>query len=119
MSAVQKSSLDALARELLAAASASSSGRAARNRLRRSRARTPPDRDRTGGRQALAEHENPGEATVHVLHGRVRLVAGAQSWEGRKGDLLIVPLAAHSLEADENSAVLLTVAKTGDSSDHN
>ena len=48
-----------------------------------------------------------------MLHGRVRLVAGTQSWAGRKGDLLIVPLASHSLEADENSAVLLTVAKTG------
>jgi quercetin dioxygenase-like cupin family protein len=63
--------------------------------------------------QALAEHENPGEATVHVLHGRVRLVCGPDSWEGRKGDLLIVPPAPHSLEAAENSAVLLTVAKTG------
>ena len=52
-------------------------------------------------------------ADVGVLHGRVRLVAGAQSWEGRKGDLLIVPLASHSLEAAEDSAVLLTVAKTG------
>jgi quercetin dioxygenase-like cupin family protein len=41
------------------------------------------------------------------------LVAGAQSWEGRKGDLLIVPLASHSLEAAEDSTVLLTVAKTG------
>ena len=30
----------------------------------------------------LAEHENPGEATVHVLRGRVRLSAGEQSWEG-------------------------------------
>ena len=33
--------------------------------------------------QALAEHENPGEATVHVLRGRVRLVAGTDSWDGR------------------------------------
>src|ERR1039458_2351431 len=39
----------------------------------------------------LAEHENPGEATVHVLHGRVRLSAGDLSWEGRSGDLLVVP----------------------------
>lgn len=30
----------------------------------------------------LAEHENPGEATVHVLRGRVRLSAGEQSWDG-------------------------------------
>jgi quercetin dioxygenase-like cupin family protein len=59
----------------------------------------------------LAEHENPGEATVHVLHGRVRLTAGELSWEGRQGDLIIVPDSRHSLEALEDSAVLLTVAK--------
>jgi quercetin dioxygenase-like cupin family protein len=59
----------------------------------------------------LGEHENPGEATVQVLQGRVRLVAGAQSWEARTGDLLIVPDARHSLEALEDSALLLTVAK--------
>ena len=39
----------------------------------------------------LSEHENPGEATVQVLGGRVRLVADATEWEGRDGDLLIVP----------------------------
>lgn len=59
----------------------------------------------------LAEHENPGEATVYVLRGRVRLSAGELSWEGRSGDLLVVPDARHSLEALEASAVLLTVAK--------
>lgn len=59
----------------------------------------------------LAEHENPGEATVQVLHGRVRLVAGPQQWEARTGDLLIVPDARHGLEALEDSQILLTVAK--------
>ncbi len=59
----------------------------------------------------LAEHENPGEATVHVLRGRVRLSAADLSWEGRSGDLLVVPDARHSLEALEASAVLLTAAK--------
>lgn len=59
----------------------------------------------------LAEHNNPGEATVHVLRGRVRLMSGADAWEGRPGDLLKVPNARHSLHALENSAVLLTVAK--------
>ena len=59
----------------------------------------------------LAEHENPGEATVLILHGRVRLSAANLTWEGARGDLLIVPESRHSLDALENSAVLLTVAK--------
>jgi quercetin dioxygenase-like cupin family protein len=46
-----------------------------------------------------------------VLHGRVRLNAGEQTWEGRDGDLLIIPDAPHSLQALQDSSVLLTVAK--------
>lgn len=61
--------------------------------------------------QRLDEHENPGEATVQVLQGRVVLASADASWEGSPGDLLIVPDARHSLEALEPSAVLLTVAK--------
>jgi quercetin dioxygenase-like cupin family protein len=34
--------------------------------------------------QALAEHENPDEATVYVLHGRIRLASGLDSWEAGK-----------------------------------
>jgi quercetin dioxygenase-like cupin family protein len=59
----------------------------------------------------LAEHENPGEATVLILHGRVRLLAAGHSWEAVRGDLLIIPDKRHSLEALEDSALLLTVAK--------
>lgn len=48
---------------------------------------------------------------MHVLLGRVRWASGGQTWEGRAGDLIVVPEARHSLHAWEDSAVLLTVAK--------
>ena len=59
----------------------------------------------------MDEHENPGEATVYVLKGRVALSAEGNTWDGSAGDLLIVPQARHSVEALEDSAILLTVAK--------
>jgi quercetin dioxygenase-like cupin family protein len=108
---MQKLSLDALSREHLEKAAATASGRSAstvygghEHLLRQTLIAL------TSG-TSLSEHENPGEATVHVLSGRVHLVAGDDSWEGRKGDLLIVPPARHSLEALENAVILLTVGK--------
>ncbi len=108
---MEKSSLTALVRQQLNLAQQASSGRSARtvyggheHILRQ----TVIALD--AGRQ-LAEHENPGEATVHVLHGRVRLAAGDTSWDGSTGDLLIVPDSPHTLEALEAAVVLLTVAK--------
>jgi quercetin dioxygenase-like cupin family protein len=60
--------------------------------------------------QGLDEHENPGEATIHVIEGRVRLRAGEDSWRGAAGHLIVVPDSRHSLEAEEDAAILLTVA---------
>ena len=60
---------------------------------------------------SLHEHESPGEATLQVLHGHVTLVAGDQRADGTTGDLMPIPDARHSLEAVEDSAILLTVAK--------
>lgn len=108
---MQKISLEALARQQIESARSASGGRAADTVF--------------GGHEkvlrqtviamlegvSLSEHENPGEATLLVLRGRVRLVAGDVSWEGRRDDLIIVPDTRHSLEALEDSAILLTVAK--------
>ena len=62
--------------------------------------------------QGLDEHESPGEATLYVLTGHVRLSAGSDAWEARAGELLPVPPRRHGLQALDDSAVLLTVAKT-------
>jgi quercetin dioxygenase-like cupin family protein len=56
----------------------------------------------------LAEHDNPGEATLYVLSGRVVLEGGGSSWDAMAGDLLVVPDARHTVTAHEDSALLLT-----------
>ena len=61
--------------------------------------------------QQLDDHVNPGEATVQVLTGRISLHEGEKSWEGSAGDLMTVPDGVHSLEAHDDSALLLTVVK--------
>lgn len=63
---------------------------------------------------ALGEHESPGEATLQVLQGRVRLSSAEESWEGQVGDLLVIPPARHDLAAVADSVVLLTVATRAD-----
>lgn len=61
---------------------------------------------------ALKEHVNPGEATVLVLSGRIRLTSGEHQWEGRDGDMLIMPSGTSQISAIEESSLLLSVAKT-------
>jgi quercetin dioxygenase-like cupin family protein len=104
-------SLDALARELLKRAAEAAGGRTAQTVvgghervLRQTVIAMVKD-------ATLAEHANPGEASLHVLRGRVVLTAAGQSWEGRDGDLIVIPDSPHSLRALQDSAVLLTVAK--------
>ncbi|TMZ53071.1 cupin domain-containing protein [Ruania albidiflava] len=108
---MRKPSLDAMARQLGERAARASSGRAAETvygghekRLRQTIVAM------TAGTE-LAEHENPGDATVLVIHGRLKLLAGDVSWEGRQGDFLTVPDERHSIEAVTETAFLLSVAK--------
>lgn len=108
---MQKFSLDALAREQLKQAAAAPTRRSATTVY--------------GGHEhvlrqtmlaimagtTLGEHDSPGEATLVVLRGRVRLHTSTASWDGRTGDMIIIPEARHSLEALEDSAAIFTVAK--------
>lgn len=110
---MNKVSLDALAREHGEQAAVSSSGRSAESVF--------GGHDQTLRQTIIAlrhgvelsEHENPGEATLLVLRGRVELFGSAASWTGRQGDLLLIPQERHRLVAHEDAVVLLTVAKLG------
>lgn len=108
---MEKVSLTALAREHLETARAATSGRSAHtvyggheHSLRQTVMAL------TAG-NGLDDHESPGEATVQVLHGRVRLSTAEAGWEGSPGDHLMVPRTRHALAAIEDSVVLLTVVK--------
>jgi quercetin dioxygenase-like cupin family protein len=60
----------------------------------------------------LAEHDSPGQASLQVLQGHVRLTAGEEVWEGRTADYLVIPPLRHSLRAIDDSVILLTVVKS-------
>ena len=64
------------------------------------------------GGHELSEHDSPGEATLQVLQGHVRLTTGGDAWEGKAGDYVAIPAERHALLAVEDSVVMLTVLKT-------
>ncbi len=68
------------------------------------------------GGYELSEHESPGEATLQVLQGHVRLTAGDDAWDGKAGDHVTIPPHRHALHAVEDSVVMLTVVKNVESS---
>lgn len=109
---MNKQSLIALARTELESALAAASGRAAKTVYGGHEHHLRQTVISLKAGTGLDEHANPGEATLYVLSGRVRLSSGADSWEGMAGDLLVIPQAPHALTALENSSVLLTVAKS-------
>jgi quercetin dioxygenase-like cupin family protein len=60
----------------------------------------------------LSEHDSPGQASLQVLQGHVRLIAGDDAWDGNTGDYVVIPPQRHSLQAVDDSVVMLTVFKS-------
>jgi quercetin dioxygenase-like cupin family protein len=111
MPTMEKISLTALARQHLETARAASSGRSAHtvyggheHSLRQTLMAM------TAG-STMDDHESPGEATLQVMHGRVRVTNSTSGWDGSPGDHIILPRERHGLHAIEDSVVLLTVSK--------
>ncbi|GHD38654.1 LuxR family transcriptional regulator [Mycetocola manganoxydans] len=109
---MQKTSLTALARTQLEAARSASSGRSATTIYGGHEHSLRQTLIALKAGEELAEHANPGEATLQVIAGRVRLTAGENSWGCWVGDLITIPDRSHSLEAEEDSVILLTVVKS-------
>jgi quercetin dioxygenase-like cupin family protein len=108
---MNKISLDAVAREQRKKAATADSGRSAETVCGGHEKSLRQTVIAMNAGVELSEHENPGEATVLVLSGRIELRSQKASWAGRSGDLLTVPDDRHSVHALEDSAFLLTVVK--------
>ncbi|WP_137723578.1 cupin domain-containing protein [Prescottella subtropica] len=108
---MDKTSLTALARQQLKLAATSSSGRSSQTVFGGHQRHLRQTVVALSAGNSLAEHDSPGEATILVLTGKLALVCGEDSWKGSTGDLLIIPAARHRVEALEDVAFLLTVAK--------
>ena len=88
---MEKISLTALARQHLDSARTASSGRSAHtvyggheHALRQTLMAM------TAG-STMDDHESPGEATLEVLQGRVRVTNSTAGWDGSPGDLIVLP----------------------------
>jgi quercetin dioxygenase-like cupin family protein len=57
------------------------------------------------------DEDNPGEATVQVLCGQVRVTAGDATTDVSPGQLLMLPSDRHTVTALEDAVLLVTVAK--------
>lgn len=59
----------------------------------------------------LSQHENPGEALLLVLQGKVQLSTADESWELGQWNRIAIPQTLHELVALTDSVVILTMAR--------
>ena len=110
LSAGEVTNLPAMGEQLLAdarSAIAGNSGRAARTVVALPGLRVTVIALASGSE--LAEHEAPGAATLTCLTGRVTLNTTDRTWPLGQGDIVAIPDQRHSLTAETDAAVLLTV----------
>ncbi|WP_329083247.1 MULTISPECIES: cupin [unclassified Streptosporangium] len=96
----------ALAEEHLTLARASAHGRSAHTYLNEGTLRQAVIALTAG--TVLGDHEASPAGSLHVLLGRVRLVDDGRTVELGAGQSAPIPRRRHSLEADEESVVILT-----------
>jgi quercetin dioxygenase-like cupin family protein len=103
-------SINELADDRLAKAAAAESGRSSVTVYGRPGARLRQTLMALAAGRVMGEHKSPGDASLHVLRGRVLVRAGDAEIELGPGDLVAVPPQRHDVEALEPSVLLLTVA---------
>ena len=101
--------LPAAAAQLLDEARDSRSGRAARTLVPGAHAPLKQSLLALVTGQSLAEHDAPTAASLHVVVGRVRLVAGSGEYSLGAGDHVAIPPVRHRLDSEDDAVVLLTV----------
>lgn len=104
--------LPAVAADLLGEARASSAHRAARTLCGGSGHTLRQTVIALAAGASLSDHESPGEATLQVLEGRLRLTWPDESAEIEAGGYVLIPPQRHGLLALSDAVVLLTAAMT-------
>lgn len=103
--------LDRLGEALLTDARAAASGRASRTVVGSAGSLLHQTLLALVAGEGLAEHGNPGEATLLVLRGHAAVQTDDEVRAGVIGTLIVVPDAPHSVVAREDSLLLLTVTR--------
>jgi quercetin dioxygenase-like cupin family protein len=73
----------------------------------------PDDAAQDEANTRIPEHYNPGRICVQILFGYIRMHADGKSFDLRRGQCLVLDRAVvHDVESVEESAFLLTVARS-------